>query len=249
MEKILYFDCAYGISGDMTLGAFLDLGVEAAALHRELKKVPFEGYKLRCTQVYRHGVPAKKVDVVLDLDNSENKAEKNPDDVQKLIKISSLSADVKQKALRMFQILAQAQAKAHQIPLEKVHFHEKGAVDSLVDVIGTAICLELLGISKIYSTPLNDGTGFIQCRCGSLAVPVPATRIITQQFDIPTKSLPIESELVTPTGAAIAAALITDYCEKAPVNAALVKTGVGAGDYDYGQGGYLKCSMFTYGPV
>lgn len=245
MSKALFFDCSYGISGDMTLGALLDLGVDFDYLRSELKKVRFGGYELQYTTVNRYGVPARKVDVLLDPENPENRSEKNPDDVLNLIRESGLDSRVKEKAGKMVQILAHAQATAHRIPLQSVHFHEKGAVDSLVDVIGTAICFSALNINSVYFTPLFDGIGFIQCRCGRIPVPVPATKVITGRFQIPTQARPIESELVTPTGAAIVAANFTGFREEMPEEAILIKTGVGAGDYDYGEGGYLKCSLYT----
>ncbi len=245
MKKVLFFDCAYGISGDMTLGALLDLGVEFEYLKSELQKVRFGGYELQCLPVNRYGVPAKKVNVLLDLDDPENGKEKNPDDVLRLIDESGLSDQVKQKAREMIEILAQAQAQAHRIPWEAVHFHERGAVDSLVDVIGAAICIDRLNADAVYFTPLSDGIGFIHCRYGHIPVPVPATRIITRQFHLPVQTKPIESELVTPTGAAITAVMAKEFRCEMPQKAGLVKTGAGAGDYDYGEGGYLKCSLYT----
>lgn len=245
MQKALFFDCAYGISGDMTLGALLSLGVDFDLLCSELKKVDFGGYELQCTQVNRYGVPAKKLNVVLKPDATDNQYEKNPYDVLNLIKSSSLSTAMKRDAEKTVNILVQAQAKAHRIPIQSVHFHEKGAVDTLVDVIGTAIGFSLLKIQNVYFTPLFDGNGFIQCRCGRIPVPVPATREIVKRFRIPTRTRPIESELVTPTGAAIVAANCTEFRDCMPNSAVLIKTGAGAGDYDYGEGGYLKCSMYN----
>ncbi|RPF49009.1 uncharacterized protein DUF111 [Hydrogenoanaerobacterium saccharovorans] len=239
----LFFDCAYGISGDMTLGALLNLGVPLDLLRHELSKLPIGGYKLLTREVERYGVYTCKLDVILDWSHCDNQCDRTLKEILIMIENSQLSSLVKQWSSQLLLVLAQAEAAAHQIPLYEVCFHEKGAVDTIIDFVGTAICVEYLAPTRILSTPLNDGIGFIKCRCGIIPVPVPAVKEITMNYAIPVSSLKIESELVTPTGAAIAAVFFSQYLPTPPHNHNVLKIGAGSGDYDYGTGGYLKCSM------
>ena len=219
-----YFDCFSGISGDMTLGAFIDLGVPLSWVKSALFKLPLTGLDLIATPVFRHGINAKHFHV-LTKDNSESR---NYEEIKSLIINSGLSQSVKKRSIGIFERLANAEAEIHDCPPEKVHFHEVGGIDAIVDVVGTVLCVEYLNIEKITASELPLGKGFVSCRHGTLPVPTPATLSILK--GLPVCGTEIQHELVTPTGAAIIADL-AEVFEPMP-KMIVEKIGYGAGNRD-----------------
>jgi uncharacterized protein (TIGR00299 family) protein len=199
--KIAYFDCFSGISGDMCLGALVDAGVPLKEMEKGLKRLPVKGYRLSGKKV-RHGhLSATKVDVVLDEKGMKDRPAVRWGDIEGIIDSCSFSEGVKQKGCGIFRRIFAAEAKVHGEPMKKVHLHELGAVDCLVDVFGTLVGLELLGVEKIFSSPLNLGSGVVRTVHGLLPVPAPATAEILK--GVPVYSSGIPYELTTPTGAAL----------------------------------------------
>ncbi|BAF60810.1 hypothetical protein PTH_2630 [Pelotomaculum thermopropionicum SI] len=220
--KIAYFDCFSGISGDMCLGALISAGVDFERLRKELSGLPVEGYSIRCEKVKRNGITAASVFVDL-LD--EKQPERHLADIHQIIDGSALPEAVKEKSKAVFNRLAAAEAKVHDTAPEHIHFHEVGAVDAIVDVVGTVLGLHLLGVDRVYSSPLPMGKGFIKCMHGIIPSPAPATLEILQ--DIPIYGTGIEGELVTPTGAALISTLADAFTELPALT--VEKIGYGAG--------------------
>lgn len=227
MGKILYYDCFAGISGDMHLGAMIDLGVDPAFLSAELSKLALEGYELKINRDQRRGLWGTRVEVSLapeqsgaEKDHVQHTAFK---DIVGLIEKSPLSDRVKKRSLRIFQIIAEAEAKIHNHAVDEVRFHEVGAVDSIVDIVGAAICLEYLHVDRILSSPVQVGGGYVTCLHGVLPVPAPATAEILK--GIPIRSGLVPFETTTPTGAAILAATVDRFTE----NMNFVPRGIGYG--------------------
>ena len=200
--RIAYLDCFSGISGDMMLGALLDLGFPEAILREQLSRLPIEGYRIDVSPVRDHGIEAVQVKVMVEEDKQPHR---HFGDIQKLIAKGGLTERARQLAEEIFLRLAQAEAVVHGVSVEKVHFHEVGAVDSIVDIVGVAIGIDFLGIEKCFVSDLPLGGGFVTCQHGVLPVPAPATVEILK--DMRVKAHPAEMELVTPTGAAIASQL------------------------------------------
>lgn len=241
-KKILYFDCSSGISGDMTLGALLDLGLDKELFLEELKKLHLDGYEIEFEKTQRNAITATHVIVKLKEDEHghdysqehghdhscehahehhhhhthEHSHEHSHEhrsflDIQKMITESELSEEVKDLALRIFTRVARAEAKVHQKPLEEVQFHEVGAVDSIVDIVGCAILINMLRPDEIHASVVQDGHGFIMCQHGMLSVPVPAVSEIFAEADVKMRQIDVDTELVTPTGAAIIAELASSF--------------------------------------
>jgi uncharacterized protein (TIGR00299 family) protein len=202
---LAYFDCFAGISGDMTLGALIDLGVPLDWLKDQLKRIPLANFDLAMTSVQRNGMHGTLVDVEVRDDQSS----RNFSQIRSMIEDSPLADSVKSTSLRVFRRLAQAEAHIHGCSLEQVHFHEVGGIDAIVDIVGTSLGLEYLGIKKITASPLPLGKGFVTCRHGKLPVPAPATLGILK--DLPVYGTEIPYELVTPTGAAIIASVAQGF--------------------------------------
>ncbi len=200
--KILYFDCFSGVSGDMTLAALLDLGLPLEKLREELKKLALENYSLEVHPGNRSGIAALGLEVKV---GPREENHRHFSQIREMILKSLLAPEVKEVSLAIFQRLAEAEARVHKKTVEEVHFHEVGAVDSIVDIVGTAIGLQHFKPQKIYTSELPVGRGFVQCQHGRLPLPAPATVEVLKGY--PVKSVPVEGELVTPTGAAIVAAL------------------------------------------
>ncbi|MBT8357920.1 MAG: nickel pincer cofactor biosynthesis protein LarC [Deltaproteobacteria bacterium] len=218
---LAYFDCFSGISGDMTLGALLDLGIPVEWLQEKLKKIPLKAFDIKVEQVLKNGLTAQNVFVNVKDDGKS----RNYEEIRLLIQASPLSDSVKIKSLEIFSRIASAEAKIHQCPVDKVHFHEVGGVDAIVDIVGTALCLERLGIKKIIASTIPLGRGFVSCSHGTLPIPAPATIEILK--DVPVYGTQIENELVTPTGAAIIASVAESF-EPIP-QMTIEKIGYGAG--------------------
>ena len=200
-----YFDCFSGISGDMTLGALIDLSVSPGWLQEELIQLPLKGFQLTTKPVVRSGISANLVNVEV------HDSEKSRDfkEIKSLLEASPLSNTVKSNSLDIFGKIALAEAGIHGCSPEEVHFHEIGGIDAIVDIVGTALCLEKLGINKISASKLPLGSGFVDCQHGKLPVPAPATLAILK--DVPVYGTGAGSELVTPTGAAIIASLASSF--------------------------------------
>ncbi len=226
MKRILYYDCFAGISGDMNLGALVDLGVDAGQLEKELGKLNIEGFRLEVKSDMRKGISGTKVTVVVD--HPENEKHRHLSHIEELINGSSLSDSIKAKSLAIFDLVAEAEAKVHNISKEQVHFHEVGALDSIADIVGAAICQEYLEVDEIQASPVQLGGGFVKCAHGMMPVPAPATAEIVA--DIPVKTGLVEYEATTPTGAAILAATVDRF--ESRMELVVLKTGYGIGQRD-----------------
>ncbi len=199
--RILYLDAFSGISGDMFLGLALDLGLDLAQLKNELSRLPFEGYRLSAERQLRQGISG----TYLSVEAEDDHPHRHWRDIDAMLEASNLHPDDKKLSRRLFSRIAQAEGKIHGIAPEKVHFHEVGAVDSIIDLVGAAVSLRLLGVQKLICSPLPLGRGLVQCAHGSFPLPAPATLELLRGAPV----LPddCDKELVTPTGAAIAAEL------------------------------------------
>lgn len=227
MKKIAYFDCFSGISGDMTLGVLVDLGLEPETLKGELSKLNIHGYEIIFNKIQKHGISATKVDIELEGHNHHHGRHLN--DIIKLISESQLCDDIKTIAIKIFTRLGEAEAKVHNVDIEKIHFHEVGAIDSILDIVGSAIGIRVLGIDKIYSSPLPLGQGFAKSAHGVIPIPAPATVELLR--GIPAKPTEIYAELVTPTGAAIISTLADSF---GPIPDMVIENvGYGAGTKDF----------------
>ena len=226
--KIAYFNCFSGISGDMCLGTIVDAGVSIKELEKQLKKIPIRGYRLIVKKVKRAQFVSTKVNVVQEAKSKEQRV-KTWKDIEKIIRNSLLSQEIKRNGLKVFKRLFEAEAKVHREAFDKVHLHELGAIDCIVDVFGTIIGLNILGVEKVFSSPINLGSGFVKTETGILPVPAPATAEILKQ--IPVYSKDISFELTTPTGAAIIKELSSGFGSMPVMD--IEKIGVGAGSMDF----------------
>lgn len=245
--KILYFDCFAGISGDMNLGALIDLGVDADHLKQELARLPIHGYSLKIERDVRKGISGTRVEVVIDVHHRHTHHGNRSSllmhhhqghdshhhhsayrDIREMISGSSLSERVKEISLAIFAKVAVAEGKIHGQPAEEVQFHEVGAIDSIVDIVGAAICLEYLSPGRIICSTVEVGGGTIQCAHGTYPVPAPATAEILSGF--PIRRGTVAHEATTPTGAAILAAMVSDFTDRSSFR--ILKTGYGIGQRD-----------------
>jgi len=201
--KIAYLDTIAGISGDMTLGAFLSAGVSLDHLIGELKRLNITGYEVSARHIKRNGIAATKVDVVISEAPSHHR---HLSTITTIIEQSTLNKTVQDYAKKIFHVLAVAEAAVHNSTIEKVHFHEVGAIDSIIDIVGTAICLEHMGIERVFSSPVKVGSGgTVNTQHGTMPIPTPATMEILKGYPVILTEIPFE--LTTPTGAAIVKAL------------------------------------------
>lgn len=225
--KILYIDCQAGISGDMIVGALLDLGVPLEHVKAELAKLglPSDSYTLSTHRTERQHVAALKFDVEV----HDHHTHRHYAGIDAMIAGSTLAGPVKDMARRIFRRLAEAEALVHGVAVEDVHFHEVGAVDSIVDIVGAAICLESLQVEQVYASALPLGSGFVQTAHGRLPVPAPATAELLRGLALHSNCG--EGERVTPTGAAILAALVTGSGVRPEMS--LSRVGCGAGSKDF----------------
>ena len=223
--KILSYDCFSGISGDMNLGAMIDLGVDKTFLINELKKLNLPGWELEVKEDQRHGIKGTKVTV---RQTRHEHAHRHLKDIEKIIHDSSLDKKTKDLSIKIFMKIAVAEATVHGIPLDHVHFHEVGAVDSIIDVVGAAICFNQLNVDVVHVSTVELGGGFVNCDHGILPVPAPATSEIIK--GIPITKGGVGFEATTPTGAAILAALGTDFTQDLLMK--IEKTAYGVGQKD-----------------
>lgn len=267
MEKrILYLECESGISGDMTVAALLDLGADQEVLMHALHSLLVKGFEVVIKQVKKAGLLMCDFDVVLDKEHEnhdhdmeylhghshEHTHEKAKvhehrglSDILHVIECAELTANAKKTAKKIFEILARAEAKAHGVALEQVHFHEVGAVDSIVDIVAVAVCLDNLSITDVVVTKLKEGQGTIRCQHGILPVPVPAVVNIVQEHKLPLQITETKGELVTPTGAAIVAAVRT--MAELPEVFTVEKIGMGAGKRQYDRPSMLRAMLIKEG--
>lgn len=224
--KILYYDCFAGISGDMNLGALIDLGVDPDYLKAELQKLNIEGFHLEVQKDIRRGVSGTKATVVIE--NQENEKHRHLRHVEELINQSTLSPEVKFLSLKIFDLIAVAEGKVHNISKERVHFHEVGALDSIADIVGAAICLDYLKVDKVMSAPIQLGGGMVKCAHGIMPVPAPATALIVQH--VPVRTGLVQHEATTPTGAAILVATVDEFTDR--IDFKIDKTAYGIGQRD-----------------
>lgn len=229
LMKTLYFDCLTGISGDMILGAFIDLGVDADYLSSELDKLDVNGFRIEAEPRTRYGVSGTKCHVHIE---EGKKHRRNLGHIKEIIEESSLDTEVKNTAISIFECVAKAEAKVHKIPMDYVHFHEVGAIDSIVDIVGAAICYHAVAPEITYGSSINVGKGWIKCPHGLLPVPAPATAEILCNSDFEMHSNHLDGEAATPTGVAILTQLATFMPEKPSITPK--KTGYGFGDKDFG---------------
>jgi uncharacterized protein (TIGR00299 family) protein len=249
--KTLYLDIFSGISGDMFIGALIDLGVDARRLERELKKLKLDGYHLHVARQQKSGIEGVKFDVHLADDHdhehehhvrsstfrrhgpakagtpNHHNDSRNFSKIKKLVSRSKLSAWVKQKSIAVFRRIAEAEGKIHGLPADKVHFHEVGAVDSIVDIVGACLALELLGKPRVLAAPVIEGTGWVKCAHGLLPVPVPATLAILGARGIGVTQCDEPNELVTPTGAALLAEFAEGFGPMENLTAGKIGLGLG----------------------
>ena len=273
--KALYFDCSSGISGNMTLGALMELIDDPNYLVNELKKLNVDGYHIHISKTKKNGITGTYVDVHLEHDDHEHHHDhehthehdhehhhdhehthehdhehhhehehthehdhehhhhhehRNLFDVNKIIDDSDIDPKAKDLAKRIFMRVAKAESKVHNETLENVHFHEVGAIDSIVDIIGTAILLCKINPDVIYSSVVNDGYGFIHCAHGMISVPVPATSEIFAASNVISRQIDVDTELVTPTGAAIIAEIASSYGMMPAMNVQKIGWGTGTKD-------------------
>ena len=194
---VAYFDCFSGIAGDMILGALIDAGFKVSVLEKELKKLDLTGYKISVKKVSYNHIAGTDVNIEI----KDVHTHRSLSDIERLIKDSELDKKIKQKSISIFQRLGEAESKVHDIPIEKVHFHEVGAVDAIIDIVGSVTGLNSLSIEEVYCSPLPMGKGFVKCAHGVLPIPAPATVGLVKGK--PVYSDERKQELVTPTGAAI----------------------------------------------
>lgn len=284
----LYLECYSGISGDMTVGALLDLGADKIVLENALNSLPIDGFEIKISRVSKSGLDACDFDVRLDEDNHDHDmkylhgeghihvqhhhnhgeedfheyihhhedinhthshehhhghghSHRNLSQILDVIDHAEITKNAKKIASDIFTILAKAEAKAHGVSIEEVHFHEVGAVDSIVDIVAVAVCIDNLNINEVIVSPLYEGTGFIRCQHGVIPVPVPAVCEIVRDNDIDLKITNYEGEFVTPTGAAIIAAIKTS--DKLPDKFKIEKIGIGAGKREYEKAGILRSML------
>ena len=223
--KILYYDCFSGISGDMNLGAMIDLGIEKDYLLKQLESLGLEGWELIVEKDNRHGITGTKVTVK---QTKHEHAHRHLSDIEKIIDESGLKADDKNLSKKIFKKVAAAEAKVHNVPIDKIHFHEVGAIDSIVDIVGAAICFNSLGVDEVHVSKVELGGGYVNCAHGVLPVPAPATTEIVKGILVSKDG--VNFEATTPTGAAIITTLGNSF--GAATSMKIEKCGYGIGQKD-----------------
>ena len=241
--KILYYDCFAGISGDMNLGAMIDLGVDTEYLKKELAKLPMHGYELKAEKDIRKGISGTRVQVVLDEHHEHINAHDHHHDhgqghhhhphnsfseIKQMIASSILDENVKDLSIAIFTKVAEAEAKVHDKPVDDVHFHEVGAIDSIIDIVGAAICMNKLAPDAVQCSTVELGGGTVRCAHGIYPVPAPATAEILK--NMPVRKGTVDYEATTPTGAAILATCVNEFSDKSDFT--ILKTGYGIGARD-----------------
>ena len=266
MNKALYLECYSGISGDMTVASLLDLGVDPVKLQQALESLPLDGFKTRVRRVQKAGIDACDFEVILaeenhdhdmaylhgehhhhhhdhdhDHEHHHHHTHRVLAEIVDILERSGLSDKAKALTIKIFRIIAEAEAKAHGLPLEAVHFHEVGAVDSIVDIAAVSFCIDELGVEDVIVPVLYEGTGTVRCQHGILPIPVPAVLNIAEAHHLDIHLTSTFGELVTPTGAAIVAALRTR--DTLPTGFTVLKAGIGAGKRNYERPSLLRAIL------
>lgn len=223
--RVVYFDCFAGVSGDMTIGAQLDLGVDLESLKKQLSSLGLKGYEIKSRRVQRSFISATKFDVEID---EQAQPARSLAEISSIINASKLAQTVKSRSIAVFERLAEAEARVHGTTPDKVHFHEVGAIDSIVDTVGAMIGFEMLGVERFFCSPLRVGSGSIKTEHGVLPIPAPATAELLR--GAPVYAGEIQGEFVTPTGAAIVATLCEEFGPLPQME--IAKVGYGAGSRD-----------------
>lgn len=231
--KLAYFDCFSGISGDMTLGAVVDAGCSVERLREELRGLQVPGWELTSEKVWKNGMAATYVRV----ETEDQTKHRSLSTILEILEKSRLAPRVRERAGAIFRKLGEAEASVHDVPLEKIHFHEVGAVDAIVDIVGACIGFEALGIEEFACSALNVGGGTAKMAHGLLPAPAPATAKLLQGK--PTYSNGVEKELVTPTGAAIVATLCGTFGPQPAMSVSAIGYGAGTADLE-GQPNVLR---------
>ena len=266
MKKTMYLECQSGISGDMTVAALLDLGADEEVLKKALSSLPVSGFQIQISRVKKAGLDVCDFDVLLDKvhENHDHDMEylhghshehshnhsahahhhhvhRGMKEIMDILNAAALTDRARATAVRIFTILGEAEAKAHGTTLEEVHFHEVGAVDSIVDIVSVAVCLDNLGIEEVIVPEICEGGGTIRCQHGILPVPVPAVTNIAAAHGLNLHLTGEEGEYITPTGAAIVAAVGTS--QTLPESFIIRKIGLGAGKREYKRPGILRAML------
>ena len=248
-NKLLYLEGASGISGDMTVATLLDLGASREKLDAVLRSMNPEGFEYRVSRKSSYGIAGTDFDVILhdhhhhehEHGHEHHHEHRNLDDVCAVIDRGTMTDGARELAKKIFRIVAEAESKAHGVPVSEVHFHEVGAVDSIVDIVSAAVLIDDLGIRECVVTGLAEGRGFVHCQHGDLPVPVPAVLNIAQAHGIALRTATANGEMVTPTGIAIAAAIRTR--DRLPAEYKIEKTGIGLGKRDFGRANILRAMI------
>ncbi len=222
--KIGYLDCPSGISGDMFLGALVDCGVPLDVIKESLAVLPIDGFEISTQRVNKAGLIATQFEVMVE----DQVTERRLTDIVNLILESPLPEKIKEKSVEVFRRIGEVEARIHGLEVEKIHLHELGGLDTIIDVVGVILGVEILGIEKLYASGLPLGSGTIQSAHGTLPLPAPATLALLE--GIPVHGSEIKKELVTPTGAALITSLVQEFGGIPPMR--LLKTGYGAGKRD-----------------
>ena len=260
MERILYFDCFAGISGDMSIGALIDLGLDPSAVLEEIKKLGVKGYDIEIKKTNRFSIRGTDVKVTLNGDaeciheheeeghghhhhHHHDEKERSLADISHIIRSSGISEKAKELAIAIFTEIAKAEAAVHGKQIDEIHFHEVGAIDSIVDIVGAAICIDMLKADRICCSPVHEGQGFIHCRHGRLPVPVPAVIKMLSGSAISIVTEDVEAELVTPTGFGILKT-VSESCGKMP-EMQVESVGYGFGKTETGRLNALRVILGT----
>lgn len=218
---IAYFDCFSGIAGDMILGALIDLGLDINYLKKELKKLDLSEYEIDVKNIEKNHISCKDVYITV----KEKQHHRSLSDINSIIQNSKLDKEVKELSKNIFLRLAEAESKIHNVDINKVHFHEVGAVDSIIDIVGALIGLKKLGIEKVFCSRLPLGKGFVKCSHGKIPIPAPATVELLK--NVPVYQTDVNHEMITPTGAAVIIAVANNFGEMPLMK--IKKIGYGAG--------------------
>ncbi len=234
----LYFECNSGISGDMSVGALLDLGADKDVLEKALTSMKLDNeFQYKITKQMVNAISTTDFDVILpehkhhEHNHEHHHEHRNLNDVNAIINKAEISENAKDLAKKIFQIVAEAESKVHNKDLSEIHFHEIGAIDSIVDIVSFAVLFDNLKPEKVYFSTLTEGQGTVTCQHGELSVPVPAVCEIVSKYEIPIKITNNQGEMITPTGAAIVASLYTG--ESFPEEFVIKKVGYGRGKRPY----------------
>ncbi|KYK24332.1 hypothetical protein AYK25_00410 [Thermoplasmatales archaeon SM1-50] len=238
---VAYFDCFSGIAGDMILGALIDLGVDLSFLKQELQKLSLTGYDIQVRSVQCNHIAATDVTVVV----KEVQYHRSYSNITDILEQSTLDSRIKTRSQTIFYNLGKAEAKIHNVDIEEVHFHEVGAVDSIVDIVGSVIGITRLGIDSIYCSPLPLGHGFVSCQHGLLPLPAPATVELLK--GVPVYSVDLKQETVTPTGAAVITTLADAFGQMPPMK--IARIGYGSGKIPSKYPSLLRVLLGEFTPI